>query len=289
MRDDDVRARSPRLLAWRALGAVVRGLLYLLIIIWSALPVAFIVLSSLKPQQEIFAFPPTLIFRPTFAHYVTLWEQWGNFFVTIRNSLIIAVGATVLAAAVSLMAGFVYSRYASRALAFSAFYMIAIRLLPPIVVTLPLFPLADYLGLSDTHILLILLYATFWVSLYTMIMKTFIDEVPRELDEAAFVDGATRWQTLLLVILPLTLQGMAAGGLFVFIFSWNEFLFALIFTTQHARTAPLVISEVMGAIDGTEWGVLFAGVTTQLLPVVILVSAAQRLLIRGLTAGAVKG
>ena len=289
MRDDDVRARSPGLLAWRALGAAVRGLLYLLIIVWSALPVAFIDLSSLKPQQEIFAFPPTLIFRPTFAHYETLWEQWGNFFVTIRNSLIIAVGATVLAAAVSLMAGVVYSRYASRALAFSAFYMIEIRLLPPIVVTLPLFPLADYLGLSDTHILLILLYATFWVSLYTMIMKTFIDEVPRELDEAAFVDGATRWQTLLLVILPLTLQGMAAGGLFVFIFSWNEFLFALIFTTQHARTAPLVISEVMGAIDGTEWGVLFAGVTTQLLPVVILVSAAQRLLIRGLTAGAVKG
>ena len=107
MRDDDVRARSPGLLAWRALGAVVRGLLYLLIVVWSALPVAFIVLSSLKPQQEIFAFPPTLIFRPTFTHYVTLWEQWGNFFVTIRNSLIIAVGATVLAAAVSLMAGFV--------------------------------------------------------------------------------------------------------------------------------------------------------------------------------------
>jgi multiple sugar transport system permease protein len=289
MRDGAVLNRYRAMSGWDALGAVARGLLYLLVITWSALPVAFIVLSSLKSQQEIFAFPPTLIFRPTFAHYLTLWEQWGNFFVTLRNSLIIAVGATVLAAAVSLLAGFVYSRYAGKALAFSAFYMIAIRLLPPIVVTLPLFPLADYLGLSDTHILLILLYATFWVSLYTMIMKTFIDEVPRELDEAAFVDGATRWQTLFFIILPLTLQGMVAGGLFVFIFSWNEFLFALIFTTQHARTAPLVISEVMGAVDGTEWGVLFAGVTIQLLPVVILVSAAQSLLIRGLTAGAVKG
>ena len=104
-------------------------------------------------------------------------------------------------------------------MAISALYMIAIRLLPPIVVTLPLFPLGEYLGLSDTHVLLIVLYATFWVWLFTMIMKTFIDEVPRELDEAALVDGATRWQTLRHVILPLTLQGMVAGEIFVFVYS----------------------------------------------------------------------
>jgi multiple sugar transport system permease protein len=272
-----------------AAGAVLRTLVYALIIIWSALPVAFIVLSSVKAQQDIFAFPPKLVFTPTVAHYVALWSQWTGFFETLRNSLIIAVGATLLAAAVSFLAGYVYSRYQSRLLAASAFYMIAIRLLPPIVVTLPLFPLADWLGLSDTHILLILLYAAFWVSLFTMIMKTFIDEVPRELDEAAFIDGASRTQTLFRVILPLTLQGMVAGGIFVFVYAWNEFLFALIFTTQYAKTAPLVISEVMGAVDGTEWGVLFAGVTVQLLPVVIAVSLAQKLLIAGLTAGSVKG
>jgi multiple sugar transport system permease protein len=102
-------------------------------------------------------------------------------------------------------------------------------------------------------------------------------------------DGASQMQTLFRVILPLTLQGMAAGAIFVFIYAWNEYLFALIFTTQHAKTAPLVISEVMGAIDGTEWGVLFAGVTVQLFPVVVLVALAQRLLVRGLTAGSVKG
>ncbi|MBM0205422.1 carbohydrate ABC transporter permease [Micromonospora sp. STR1s_5] len=273
----------------RLAGAFLRGLAYLLIVTWSGLPIGFIVLSSLKSSGEIFAFPPTLLFTPTFAHYATLWSQWGGFFQTISNSLIIAIGATVLAAAVSFLAGFAYSRFQSRLLAASAFYMIAIRLLPPIVVTLPLFPLADYLGLSDTHLLLIVLYAAFWVSLFTMIMKTFIDEVPRELDEAAFMDGASQTQTLFRVILPLTLQGMVAGGIFVFVYSWNEFLFALIFTTQHAKTAPLVISEVMGAVDGTEWGVLFAGVTVQLLPVVVLVAAAQKLLIAGLTAGAVKG
>lgn len=266
-----------------------RGAVYVAIVVWSAMPVVFIVLSSFKSQQEIFAYPPALIFAPTFDHYVTLWRQWGGFFETLRNSLIVSVGATILAATVSFLAGVAYSRYRSNLLAASAFYMIAVRLLPPIVVTLPLFPLVDFLGLSDTHLLLIVLYATFWVSLFTMIMRTFIDEVPVELDEAAYVDGASRFQTMWRVLFPLALQGMAAGSLFVFIYSWNEFLFALIFTTKDAKTAPLIISEVMGSVDGTEWGVLFAGVTVQLLPVVLLVAFAQRFLIAGLTAGSVKG
>lgn len=266
-----------------------RAAAYGIVIVWSLLPVLFIVLSSFKRQADIFTYPPVLLFAPTFDNYATLWRQYDGFFATMRSSLIIAIGATALAGAVSFFAGFAYSRFTSPGLRASAVYMIAIRLLPPIVVTLPLFPAVDYLRLSDTHAVLIVLYATFWVSLYTMIMKTFIDEVPRELDEAAMVDGATQWQTLLRVILPLCLQGMMAGAIFVFIFSWNEYLFALIFTTQHAKTTPLLISEMMGAIDGTEWGVLFAGVSIQLLPVVLLVTFAQKHIIAGLTAGAVKG
>ena len=167
--------------------------------------------------------------------------------------------------------------------------MIAVRVLPPIVVTLPLFPVADRLGLSDTHILLILLYATFWVSLNTMIMKNFFDQIPYELDEAAYVDGATEWQLVTRILARLTLQGMAAGSIFVFVYSWNEYLFAMIFATKDAKTAPLILSELMGAVDGTEWGVLFAGVTLQLMPVVLLVTLARRYLVAGLTAGAVKG
>ncbi|MBS7699682.1 MULTISPECIES: carbohydrate ABC transporter permease [unclassified Chelatococcus] len=261
----------------------------LMFLVWSAGPILFIIISSLKPQTEMFAYPPSLIFQPTFEHYVTLWNEWDAFFATMRNSLIVAVGATLLAVFVSFLGGYVYSRYSGRLLGASAIYMIAIRLLPPIVVTLPLFPIVDALGLSDTHIILILLYAAFWVSLCTMIIKTFIDEVPRELDEAAFVDGASQLQTIARVIFPLARQGIMASAIFVFVFSWNEYLFALIFTTQHAKTAPLVISEVMDAIYGTDWGVLFAGVTVQLLPVVLLVMLAQRLLVAGLTAGSVKG
>jgi len=259
------------------------------ILVWSLGPVLFVVMSSLKPAGDIFNYPPSLVFVPTLENYRALWTEFADFFPALRNSLIVAVGATLLSTVVSFMAGYVYSRYSGALVASSALYMIAVRLLPPIVVTLPLFPAVDFLGLSDTHLVLIVLYAAFWVSLVTIILKTFIDEVPRELDEAAEMDGASQLQILLRVILPLAAQGIAAGAIFVFIFSWNEFLFALIFTTSNAKTAPLVISEVMDAIYGTSWGVLFAGVTVQILPVLLLVILANRLIVAGLTSGAVKG
>lgn len=260
-----------------------------IIAVWSLFPIAFIVASSLKPPGDIFAYPPKWLFMPTLQNYVDLWMQFGEFFQTLRNSIIVSIGATVFTTVVGFMAGYVYSRYSGRLIAASALYMIAIRLLPPIVVTLPLFPIVSWLRLSDTHIVLILLYSAFWVSLVTVILKTFIDEIPRELDEAAEIDGASQWQILMRIILPLTAQGLAAGAIFVFIFAWNEFLFALIFTTSQAKTAPLVLSEVMDAIYGTSWGVLFAGVTIQLLPVLLLVVLANRLIVAGLTAGSVKG
>ena len=266
-----------------------KWLTILVIAVWSLFPIAFVVVSSIKPPGDIFAYPPKSLFTPTLQNYVDLWMEFGEFFHTLGNSIIVSIGATVFTTAVGFMAGYVYSRYSGRLIAASALYMIAIRLLPPIVVTLPLFPIVSWLRLSDTHIVLILLYSAFWVSLVTVILKTFIDEIPRELDEAAEIDGASQWQILMRVILPLTAQGLAAGAIFVFIFAWNEFLFALIFTTSQAKTAPLVLSEVMDAIYGTSWGVLFAGVTIQLLPVLLLVVLANRLIVAGLTAGSVKG
>ncbi len=274
--------RSP---AIRAL----RGLALILIIVWSAFPIALVVASSFKPPRDIFVYPPTWLFSPTFENYVGLWRRWPDFFSNLVNSLIVTGGATALAVFSSTLAGWVYSRQRSRLLTASAFFMIFIRLIPPIVVTLPLFPVVNWLRLNDTHLVLILLYATFFVSLGTMIMKTFIDQIPRELDEAATVDGASDWQIVLRVILPVAAQGMIAAGVFVFVYAWNEFLFAFIFTTTRAKTAPLVVSEMTGAVDGVEWGVLFAATTLQLLPIVIFVMLAQKYLIAGLTAGATKG
>ena len=268
---------------------LVRWLFLAFILVWSVAPIFFIVLSSFKRQIDIFVYPPRLVFEPTIDNYLRLNSQWQGFFDAMGSSLIVALGATLLGGVVSFFGGYAYSRYRSRFTSWSAVYMIAVRVLPPIVVTLPLFPVVDWLGLNDTHILLILLYATFWVSLNTMIMKNFFDQIPYELDEAAYVDGATECQLVTRILARLTLQGMAAGSIFVFVYSWNEYLFAMIFSTNQAKTAPLILSELMGAVDGTEWGVLFAGVTLQLVPVVLLVTLARRYLIAGLTAGAVKG
>ena len=237
---------------------LVRWIFLAFILVWSVAPIFFIVLSSFKRQIDIFVYPPRLVFEPTIDNYLRLNSQWQGFFDAMGSSLIVALGATLLGGVVSFFGGYAYSRYRSRFTSWSAVYMIAVRVLPPIVVTLPLFPVVDWLGLNDTHILLILLYATFWVSLNTMIMKNFFDQIPYELDEAAYVDGATEWQLVTRILARLTLQGMAAGSIFVFVYSWNEYLFAMIFSTNQAKTAPLILSELMGAVDGTEWGVLFA-------------------------------
>jgi multiple sugar transport system permease protein len=271
------------------LAGVGKALALALVLIWSLLPIALIVTSSFKLDRDIFSIPNSLAFTPTLANYAALWQRWGDFFSGLVNSLIITVGATVLSVGASMLAGYAYSRYRGRALSFSAFFLIFVRLIPPIIITLPLFPAVNGLKLNDTHIVLIVLYATFFVSLGTLVMRTFIDQIPRELDEAAMIDGATRLQVVRRVIFPLAAQGMIAVAVFVIVYAWNEFLFAFIFTTIRAKTAPLVIAEMIGAVEGVEWGVLFAASTVQLLPVLLFVILAQKHLVAGLTAGATKG
>jgi multiple sugar transport system permease protein len=259
------------------------------ILTWSLFPIAFVILSSFKSGQDIFAVPPKLLFAPTWHHYGQLWTRWGIFFDGLLNSTLITAGATALAIITSTCAGYAYSRFNSRFLDGSILFLIVVRLIPPIVVTLPLFPIVNAIGLNDTHVVLIVLYATFFVSLGTVLMRTFIDQVPRELDEAAEIDGASRFVILRQVLVPLVAPGILAIAVFVVVFSWNEFLFAFVFTATRAKTAPLAISEMIGSIDGVDWGVLFAASTIQLIPVLLFVIFMNRYLVTGLTAGAMKG
>jgi multiple sugar transport system permease protein len=260
-----------------------------ILLFWSLFPIAFVVMSSFKPGREIFAVPPVYVFTPTFEHYVNLWSRWGVFFEGLVNSTIITVFAAVLAVSSSTVAGYVYSRNSSRFLNASVLFLIAVRLIPPIVVTIPLFPIVNALRLNDTHLVLTILYATFFVSLGAVLMRTFIDQIPRELDEAAEIDGAGKLTILRRVIVPLAAPGILAVSVFVVVFSWNEFLFAFIFTSTDAKTAPLVISEMIGSIDGVDWGILFAASTVQLVPILAFVVLMNRYLVAGLTAGATKG
>ena len=162
-----------------------KGLAVAVLLAWSLVPIAFVVISSFKPGRDIFAVPPRHAFSPTLDHYAALWTRWGVFFDGLWNSLLITAGATALAVIASTCAGYVYSRNAGRLLNGSVLFLIVVRLIPPIVITLPLFPIVNLLGLNDTHLVLMVLYATFFVSLGTVLMRTFIDQIPRELDEAA--------------------------------------------------------------------------------------------------------
>jgi multiple sugar transport system permease protein len=267
----------------------VRALLAALAVVWSMFPILLVVLSSFKEGHRIFETPPSFVFSPTLEHYVRLWEKWPDFFSNMLNSLIVTIGATLLTVATATLGGYVHARYRSRLLTGTAFMMIVVRMLPPIVVTLPLFPAVNWLRIHDTHLLLVVIYATFFVSLATWIMKAFIERIPRELEEAAFVDGAGLRQILLRVILPLSANGVFAASVFVLVYSWNEYFFALIFTTRSAKTAPLVISEILSTVEGVDWGLLFAAATLQLLPIIVFVVAAQRYVVAGLAAGSVKG
>ena len=268
---------------------LVRWILLALVILWSTVPILLVVLSSFKIPSRIFEFPPSLVFVPTFDNYAELVRLWPEFFSTLVNSLIVTAGAGVLTLLVSVPAAYAYSRYQSRTLTLSAFLMLAIRMFPPIVITLPLYPVVRYLGLNDTHLVLVLLYSTFFVSLSTWVMKAFIDEIPRELDESAKLDGCSVLQLLAFIILPLSRHGLVATAVFVVVFSWKEFLFAFLFTSSAARTAPAVISEMLGSVTGVQWGPLLAAATLQLLPLLVFVLVIQRFLVQGLTAGSTKG
>ena len=272
----------------RLLAHALRLALVALAVAWSAIPIALVVLSSFKQPSQIFEVPPSLLFTPTLDNYRTLWSERPEFFRALGNSLAITLGALAVTLVASTLAGYVYARFRSRFLSGSAFGLLAVRMLPPIIVTIPLFPVVNALRMNDTHVLLILLYAAFYVSLGTWIMRSFVAQLPIELEEAAAVDGATLLQILTRVILPLVVPGLIAVAIFVVVFAWNEYVFALIFTTRHAKTAPVIIGEMLGTVEGVQWGVIFAAATVQLVPVLVLVIALQRYLVAGLTAGAVK-
>lgn len=260
-----------------------------LILSWSGLPIVLLVLSSLKEPKTIFDFPPQFIFTPTVQNFVRLAERWPEFFSTLFNSFVITTGAALLTVVFSFLAGYGFSRFRSRPLSAFAFSMVFVRMLPPIVISIPLFPVLHALNLFDKHITLIILYTTFFVSLGTMLMKTFIDQIPRELEESANIDGASLGRILWSIILPLSVHGMIATSTFVIIFAWKEFLFAFLFTTTTAKTAPLIISEMMSSVTGVLWGPLFAAATLQLIPILIYVFLVQRFLVEGATVGSVKG
>jgi len=249
-------------------------------------PVLWLVQLSLKVENEAFLMPPKLLFWPTFENYVALFQ--GKFARSFGNSLTVGLATTLISLLLGVPAAYALSRAGFQADKGIALWILTTRMAPPIAFAIPFFLTYRYLGLIDTLLGLVIIYLTFNLSLVIWMMRTFFDGLPRSLEEAAEIDGASPWRAFLQIALPLAGPGLATTAIFCFLFAWNDFFFALVLTRSRAQMAPVAIVNFMN-YEGWEWGKIAAGGTMIMLPVVAFSLLVRRYLIRGLTAGALKG
>lgn len=225
----------------------------------------------------------------TIAICVALANGGSKYFYQLLNSIIIGGGSTILAVGLGTLAAYAFSRFDVAGKDDLLFFILSTRMLPPVVVVIPIYLMYITLGLRDTHFGLILLYTTFNVSFAVWLMKGFIDEIPKEYEDAALVDGYSRFQTFVKVILPQSVTGIAATAVFCLITAWNEFAFALVLTEVGGKavTAPPSITSATGSV-GMDWGKIAAATFVFLLPVAVFTFLMRGHLLRGVTFGAVK-
>ena len=244
--------------------------------------------DSLVDKKYLFAFVIPIILA-TIGICIALANGGSKYFYQLLNSIIIGGGSTVLAVGLGTLSAYAFSRFNIAGKDDLLFFILSTRMLPPVVVVIPIYLMYSALGLRDTHFGLILLYTTFNVSFAVWLMKGFIDEIPREYEDAALVDGYTRFQTFVKVVLPQSVTGIAATAVFCLITAWNEFAFALVLTSTggQAVTAPPSITSATGSA-GMDWGKIAASTFVFLLPVAIFTFLMRSHLLRGVTFGAVK-
>jgi multiple sugar transport system permease protein len=211
----------------------------------------------------------------------------GKYLEYVKNSLIIAFGSTLAAIVLGLFAGYAYSRFELPVKDFQLFFILSQRFLPAVVITIPIFLMYTDLGLHDTHLGMIILYTVVNLSLATWLFRSFIDDIPPQYEEAAMVDGYSRLQAIRKVVLPNAMTGIAATIVFCLIFAWNEYAFALMLTSDNARTAPAFIPAMIGR-GIVEWPAIAAGSMIFLIPVIVVVFALRKYLLRGVTFGAIR-
>jgi len=249
-------------------------------------PVLWLVQMSLKVEAEAFQMPPRLLFVPTLENYRALFE--GKFARSFGNSVIVSVSTTLVSLLLGVPAAYALSRAGFRTEKSVALWVLTTRMAPPIAFAIPFFLAYRYVGLIDTLAGLVVIYLTFNLSLVIWMMRVFFDGLPRSLEEAALIDGASPAQAWLRVTLPLAGPGLATTAILCFVFAWNDFFYALVLTRSRAMTAPVAIVNFMN-YEGWEWGKIGAGGTMIMLPVVLFALVVRRYLLRGLTTGALKG
>ena len=314
-------ARSPARTPLEAT-AFSRRLAALLVISYALValvPMVWIFLTGFKTPTDSIAYPPKVFFEPSLEGYVNLFtnrsrqtpeymaslppaETWydelvrgrnmvitgpSRFVDRYKNSLIIGFGSTFATIFLGTLAAYAFSRFKVPLKDDLMFFILSTRMFPPVAVAIPIYLMYRELGLSDTHLGMIVLYTAVNMSLAVWLLKGFIDEIPLEYEEAAMVDGYTRLQAFRKMILPQATTGIAATAVFCLIFSWNEYAFALLLTSGQAQTAPPFIPIIIGE-GGLDWPAVAAGTTLFLLPVVFFTVILRKHLVRGITFGAVR-
>jgi multiple sugar transport system permease protein len=297
----------------------IAGVLVIVYALVSMIPLFWIFITGFKTPPDSIAYPPKIVFSPSLEGYVNLFttrtrqtpeyiaslppaDTWYDKLVRSRNmviagpskyipryinSLIIGFGSTFLAVFLGTIAAYAFSRFRIPLKDDLLFFILSTRMMPPIAVAIPIYLMYRAIGLIDTHLGMILLYTAVNLSLSVWLLKGFMDEIPREYEEAAMVDGYTRLQAFWKVVLPQASTGIAATAIFCLIFSWNEYAFAVLLTSGVAQTTPPFIPFIIGE-GGQDWPAVAAGTTLFLIPIVVFTILLRKLLLRGITFGAVR-
>lgn len=259
-----------------------------LLVVATVLPFYWAIVASFTPEATLFEKPSLIPREIVFDHYRALFDE-RDFWVPIRNSLVVAFSTTAFSVVVGSFAAYAIARLRFPGKAAILGFILAVTMFPQISIVSPLYLVLRTLGLINTYPGLVLPYLTFAMPLTVWLLVGFFRQLPDDLEEAALVDGASRWQAFTKVMLPLATPGLATTGILTFIYCWNEFLFALSFTLGPERqTVPVAIALFRGQYQ-VPWGQILAAAVIATGPVAALVLAFQRRIVQGLTAGAVKG
>jgi multiple sugar transport system permease protein len=252
-------------------------------------PFYVIVTTALKTETAIFAWPPVWNFQPTLqSFYNALFVFGGRGAISyLINSIVISAVSTFLAVVLGAMAAYGFARFSFAGKRHLAFWILSTRFAPPVAFIVPIYLMVQKVGLLDSHIALILIYAAMNLSLVIWILRGFFAEIPIEIEEAALVDGYSRLQTFWRVAVPLVRPGIVSTAILSAIFSWNEFLYAMVLTQSRAATLPVYLAGFSNSM-GLAWGEYMAVGTMAVLPILFFTFALQKYLVRGLTFGAVK-
>jgi multiple sugar transport system permease protein len=273
----------------RHLGTAFLAAAVVVFVTWTLAPIAWAVLSSLLPQSALTVTPPDLSpANLTLANYQGVLSSDRDLGHGLMNSAIVASFTAAIALLVGSMAAYALSRLGIRGSDRILLLVLMTQMFPGIVIIIPLFIVMSRIGLTDTQAGLIIVYLSFVLPIVIWVLKGFFDAVPRELERAAAVDGASTIQTFRMVVLPISLPPLFAAGVFAFIEAWNEFFFAVIMTQSNSKTAPVVVAEFSGQYVSL-YGQMVAAAVLASLPVVILAVVFRKYVTKGFVEGAVKG